>query len=278
MLKTLINQYISASRSFNVRVHLQPETLPASKRARLLKELRSVARECFGEIPEYQCLLKDGSGLADKVIAVARDQHGELLGFSSAARLSVPEVGDVLHLGLTCVSQQARGLGLTHTLSARLLTRVLLTRSPLKRLWISNVACVLSSLGNVARHFEEVYPSPYFRAPSVTHVLIAESISRHHRALIAIEPEATFDREAFVFRGSVQGTMFMKSPQDTRYFHRDLNLTQYYLDLMNLNHGDEACQVGWISLHSIFTYQLRRSLKSLRRLIQAPSRLKATPK
>lgn len=240
----------------------------------LVAELRQVASECFHELPLYQALSGKKQELDRAVICLARDKNGRLLGFCSALALPVEHHGDVLHLGLTCVHPDARGLNLTHHLTSKLLLTYLLKRAPLKGTWISNCACVLSSLGNVAMYFEQLYPSPYgVKQPSQTHHRIASSIDRHYRESIAINSEAGFDQERFVFRGSVDGTVFEKDAEDARFHHRDPALTQFYQDLLDFDHGDEALQIGRVSLWTFPKYVCRKSLVKLKRLIPKPRKL-----
>jgi hypothetical protein len=228
--------------------------------ARLVDELRRVAAACFSEIPEYQALTGARDELSDKVITLARDRRdGRLLGFCSAVLLEVPRMRPVLHLGLTCVHPDARSGGLTHKLTSRLVVRYLVRRRPLGRLWVSNVACVLSSLGNVARNFEDVYPAPGGRSlPTAKHLRVAHAIDASYRDKIAINPDAVLDPRAFVFRGSVRGTPFQKRADDARYFHREDTLNDFYRDLMRFDDGDETVQVGRVSLFTGFRYGLRR--------------------
>jgi len=224
-----------------------------------VRGMRRVASECFEDVPLYQALHGSRDELRDTVIAVARRPDGEMAGFCSAVVLPVPEVGRVLHLGLTCVRPADRSGGLTHKLTSALVLRYLLRAKPLGRQWFTNLACVLSSLGNVALNFEDVYPSPFSaRHPTAAHLSIADAIDRYYRGRMYIGAEAVFDRDAFVFRGSVKGTMFQKSGDDVRYHHRDPSLNGFYRDLMNFEAGDEVLQVGAASLLTLPAYHLRQ--------------------
>jgi hypothetical protein len=119
---------------------------------------------------------------------------------------------------------------------------------------------VLSSLGNVALHFDAVYPSPFGPArPSATHLRIARAIGAHYRRPIHIDPAAELDEEAFVFRGSVPGTVFQKDAGDSRFFHRDRELNDYYQGLMSFERGDEVVQVARVGLGTLGRF-LGRSL------------------
>lgn len=254
-------------RNYTIEYLFRPgEHLSDGNLSRLARGLRDVASECFDPVPEYQCLLGERAAFADKVITVARDPNGEIAGFCSAILIPVRGVGLVLHLGLTCVSPSARGASLTHRLTSTLIVRYLLGNKPLGKQWITNVACVLSSLGNVAMNFEGVFPAPgYAGSPSETHRLIAEAIDQRGRDKVAINDDAEFDPEAFVFRRSVKGTSFQKRADDTRYRHRDEGINDYYCDLMNFDDGDEVLQVGHIRLMSVFTYAFRRVAAAFKR-------------
>lgn len=226
---------------------------------RLGSEIRDIAAECFPEIPDYQCLRGTREEFADKVITIARRPDGTAAGFCSAVLLPVEHVGDVFHLGLTCVREADRGTGLTHKLTSRVLIQYLLRHRPLGRLWVSNVACVLSSLGNVALHFEDVWPSPYVAAPErPEYYMIAEAIDRHYRDKIFIAPSAGFDWRSFVFRGSVAGTAFQKEAADSRFRHRREEINGYYEAVLDFSAGDEVLQVGHVSLLTGLKYRLKR--------------------
>ncbi|MCK6574027.1 hypothetical protein L6V77_23350 [Myxococcota bacterium] len=248
--------------------------LDASRLDRMVAELRTCASHCFPELPSYQCLLGTRAALEDKIITVARDADGTMIGFCSAVVLPIRGVGDVLHLGLTCVSPFARGRGLTHRLTGRLVTRFLLRHRPFGRLWVTNVACVLSSLGNVALHFRDVFPAPGGpEVPSRTHRLIAEGIHLHHRADAFIDPAAVFDGASFVFRGSVAGTMFQKRADDTRFHHRDAALNAYYAARLDFDAGDEVLQVGCVTLGDGLAAGLRAARSALERGLSGRPRL-----
>jgi len=245
--------------------------LAESKRDELVGELRDVASQCFDETPFYQVLTGAREELERAVITLARNKHGKLIGFVSALVLDVDEVGNVLHLGLTCVSPEARGLKLTHKLTSKMLMNYLFKESPLAPTWITNCACVLSSLGNVALYFEELYPSPYgVDVPSMTHINIAKEVDRKYREPIAINDGAKFNLSNFIFEGSVDGTTFEKDPKDSRFHHRNKALTGYYQDILNFERGDEVLQVGKVSLMTFPKYIVKNTLlRTKKRLSRA---------
>ncbi len=225
----------------------------------LVKEIREAASTCFDDLPGYQAMAGSREEMSDKVIALAWRPDGKIAGFCSMVVLPVPGVGDVLHTGLTCVRPEDRSSGLTHVLASRATVQYLARQSPVGRVWVSNVACVLSSLGNVAMHFDNVYPSPYLkRGPGAVHFMIARAIDEHYRDKIFISPEAEFDYENFVFRRSVEGTVFQKDREDSRYHHRDKVLNDYYASLMDFGRGDEVLQVASVSLLTIMRHARSR--------------------
>ena len=82
----------------------------------LVQALTDVAATCFDEVPEYQIMTGTREELSDKIIAVAWREDGTAAGFCSVVLLPVSGYGNILHLGLTCVRPDARGLRLTHRL------------------------------------------------------------------------------------------------------------------------------------------------------------------
>ena len=239
------------------------ESLPHAELTELVDELRAVAETCFSVVPNYQCLEGSDESLADKVITVARRADGRVDGFCSAMLIPVPRVGEVLHLGLTCARPDVRGVRLIEPLTSRLVVEVMLRHRPLETQWISNVGCVLSNLGSVAQHFDAVHPSPFESAPpGPEHLLVAETIDRYYRRKIFIDDDATFDEEAFVFRGSVKGTVFQKDAGDERFHHRDPVLNDFYGKRMRFDQGDEVLQVGCVTAWSLFKYALGTRRKS----------------
>jgi hypothetical protein len=183
------------------------------------------------------------------IVSVARNQEGQILGFCSALILPLNAKENFFHTGLTCVKPSARGLKLTHKLTSKVLISYILRESFFKKIWVSNCACVISSIGNVAKHFDEVYPSPYFDdIPTLKHKEIAQKISNSYREQIAINESAVYNVKNFVFEGSVNDSEFQKDASDSRFYHRDLRLTEYYKSLLNFDRGDEIIQVASCSL------------------------------
>ncbi len=246
--------------NFQIEVFQEPgRVLSDASLESLARDIREIAKECFHELPDYQAILGSRNALSDKLITLARDENGTPQGFCSMVFLDIEEVGRVLHLGLTCVRPGARGKRLTHFLVKKALTRYLFRQNPFGKIWISNCAGVLSSLGNVAMHFEKVYPSPFFaRRPGRVHLKIARAIDSRFRQEMYVLPGAVLDEEKFVFRGSVKDTVFHKEKYDLAYHHRKSGLNRFYANMMNFEQGDEVLQVGYFRLVSVVKYILRQ--------------------
>ncbi|MCX7957638.1 MAG: hypothetical protein N3B13_01145 [Deltaproteobacteria bacterium] len=221
----------------------------------LVNDIRDCASTCFDTLPEYQCIKGTREEMSDKIISLAYREDGVLAGFCSTVVLPVDHIGKVLHLGLTCVRPEDRGGKLTHKLMTKVLVNYIFRKKPIGKLWITNCACVLSSLGNVAMYFDNIYPSPFgLKTPTWKHHLIANTIDHHYREKMYILPDAKFDSEHFVFRGSVSNTPFEKSTEDRKYYHRIGFLNDFYNSIMDIDRGDEVLQVGTVSALSVLKY------------------------
>jgi len=252
---------------YRMQFLFRPGMYMGNRQLLVLKEqLREVASTCFAEIPSYQCLLGTRDEFADKVLALAWAPDGHLAGFCSMLLLKVDGVGEVVHLGLTCVRPEDRSSGLTHRLTSKALTGYLMRCHPVGKLWVTNCAAVLSSLGNVAMHFEGVFPSPNGpEEPTEVHLRIAKTVNEYYRDKIYIRHEAQFDEHQFVFRGSVEETVFQKSEEDGRFHHRDEHLNDFYRSLMQFEHGDEVLQVGFCTVLTSFRHMWRQKAHGQRK-------------
>ncbi|MDH4467747.1 MAG: hypothetical protein QE271_06785 [Bacteriovoracaceae bacterium] len=221
------------------------------------EELKVVASECLDEVPNYQCLREDLRDMNRLIISVARSRDGKIVGFCSSYIFNIYDEL-ILHMGLTCVSPVARGLKLTHKLSSKVVTCFLLNYSLTKSSWISNVACVLSSLGNLANYFDQVYPSPFLQTPSIKHIELALFIDQNLREELYVRKEAKFNSKNFIFEESVLGNMFQKELTDKRYHHRSLLLNQFYRSLLNFERGDEVLQIGKVSWLTFPKYAFKK--------------------
>ncbi len=227
----------------------------------LVQNICDVASTTFNPIPQYQAMRGNREDLSDKIIALAWD--GSILaGFASTVELYIPTVGNILHLGLTVVRPEYRSNGLTHFLIQKAVTSYIIKKAFFfDKLWITNCAAVLSSLVNVALHFEHVYPSPKEVNYSPQHTIIAETINALHRDKLYINPNSTFDVKNHIFRGSVKGTAFQKDANDTAFYHRNHIYNDYYKNLMDINNGDEILQVGYASVPAAIRHAIFNSIK-----------------
>ncbi len=213
----------------------------------VITKLRDTALTCFDKLPDYQVFLGTREEMADKVIAIAW-KDDVIAGFCSTVLFDIKGVGKVQHLGLTCVRPEERSNGLTHVLTHKAVKVHWLKTNPLGKLWISNCAAVLSSLVNVSLFFENIHPSPLTNGKvQKNHLKIAEAIDKYYREKIYIDKDATFDKEKFVFKGSVKNTVFQKDKNDTQFYHRKTDLNDYYKGIMNFENGDEVLQIGYAS-------------------------------
>ncbi|KAF9017174.1 hypothetical protein BDZ89DRAFT_1074987 [Hymenopellis radicata] len=222
-----------------VSYHHRPSTnLSVDNCRRFIRELRQVAASSFQiderHLPNYQCLSLDDPvrSLADKVIVCVRlKDTGKMIAFTSAVLLPIPSLPDpVLHLGLTCIIPSALSHGLTKMLVGGIARHYLRTR-PDQTVWVSNLAAVVSSLGNIAIFMDEVCPSLRHRvAPTPTHILIAKTIVETPalRESMYLRPDVPFDWEASVFRGSAKGTVFEKGTRRSEGTHRNEALDSFY--------------------------------------------------
>jgi hypothetical protein len=232
-------------------------TMSYFKLKHLQKELIEIGKQSLDEIPNYQCFSKDMKDFDRLIISVARNKNGKAIAFCSSYVLEAGELGQILHLGLTCIGPEARGLGLTHKLTSKVIYRYFTHHAKLGSFWVSNVACVLSSLGNVALHFEDVYPSPFSSAPTDRHKELANLINKNYRKELFINSSSTFDSDKFIFQGSVKGTTFQKEAENIQFHHRDQEVNDFFKNIMNFSNGDEVLQIGRVSLMSYPKYLLR---------------------
>lgn len=227
--------------------------LNEKKRKYLIAELRALGHMCFEELPEYQCFSFD-CDFKKHIITIAYDGE-KIVGFSSALKLEDEWGESFLHLGLTCVHPHYRSEGLTHKLVGRLTTEYLIRNAPFGKVWFSNIAAVISSLGNVGKSLDQVYPSPSLAAPTAKHRAVANAMDKRYRDLVYIGNQYKFDKDKFVFFGSGRHDIcFQKEAHDTRYHHRNKKINKFYLNWLDLDRGDEMIQVGNYSLLTLLRY------------------------
>lgn len=228
--------------------------LSTAARSGLVQELRALAITCLQPLPSYQCFSTAPDALDDKLIVIMRDKPTKrIIAFVSAVYLSVrllpasAEESTVLHTGLTCVAPVLRRQGLVAPLFLHLFAYLRTRPAFAKGLWMTSLAEVPSTLGNIAQYAANVCPSPGRTAPSDVHLRIAGAVDAGYRAAMLVAPTARFDEETFVFRGSnPPGSCFRKDTDDPRYHHRDVTVNEFYRRLLGRNEGNEVLQVGFL--------------------------------
>ncbi len=229
----------------------------------LKEDVKEVALDCLGEVPNYQIFSDEQNPNVENMVVLALDGK-KPVGFVSSLEFKIGS-RKVLHLGLTCVKSEYRGKKISQKLVAKLLTGYLIRNAFLGKVWISNLACVLSSLGNVAKYFDEVYPSPRYQVcPSLQHYIVAQEINKNFRSELYIPESASFDEDRNTFINSVTGNMFEKSEGDLQFYHRESLYNIFYKKLINFQTGDEVLQIGTMSLWSIVSKTVSKAFKKLK--------------
>ncbi|KAJ7088661.1 hypothetical protein C8R44DRAFT_819250 [Mycena epipterygia] len=169
--------------------------------------------------------------------------------------LDVPGVEHaVLHTGLTVAVPSVHRTGILAQLFAQLFQNTI----PLypQGMWVTTLAAILSSLVQSEKALYNTYPCPpdaltkqHPPKPSQQHLDIARAIDERYRVKLLISPEAEFDEEMFVFRGSLdwdEAACFKKDIDDVRFWHRNANANQYFRALMRPGKGDEVLLIGFM--------------------------------
>ncbi|KLO07322.1 hypothetical protein SCHPADRAFT_945387 [Schizopora paradoxa] len=234
--------------AYDFELYNRPGLVWSEDRIRsMILSLRNFAICCLNPLPDYQCLtLSDPAALDDKLLVIARDPGTkEIVAFTSAVYYEVPDVGTVLHTGLTCVSPTTRRSGLTVYLFMHIFQYVV-PRHP-KGLWMTTLAEVPSSLVSVYQITTNVFPSPEITSPSPIHLRIASTLTSKYRHIIHAPPDAYLDTSKFLFRDSRPPNSALRTnPHDPALQHRNKLVNDFYLSLMNKDGGDDVLQVAFL--------------------------------
>lgn len=243
----------------------------------VVQELREFASAFLNPLPDYQCLSLAPGALDDKLLVIVRQESApyKIVAFTSSVLIEMPFLKEfdacttVLHGGLTCVSPSVRGSNLTIQLTYY--TWAHMSQEHPDGFWTTNVAEVISSLGNFGIYTRHCYPHPSVPKPLEIQRRIAQEISLHHRGSMDISPDAIFDPETFVFKGSnPPGSCFRKDSEDKRYHHRSQKETEYFRALLGRNEGNEVLQVGLLSLDILLQILATKKDKSTMLVSRAP--------
>lgn len=218
----------------------------STERKDISDELRSLAKECFGSVPEYQCLARTETAFNDKLLVIAREKSTrKAVAFTSAILLPVDgvEAQTIVHTGLTCILPQNQGQGLTHLLFGELALHLF---DEFKHgIWFSNLAAVPSSLVNVGRSARDPFPFHTAARPLPIHIHIARTISENYRSDMNVSEEAVFNYDTFVMEDAkAVGSPMLKDPKDPKIQHREAAMNGFYHMLLEAR-GSEVLQIGF---------------------------------
>ncbi|KAI0130574.1 hypothetical protein BJ170DRAFT_706823 [Xylariales sp. AK1849] len=236
-------------------LHRPGRKLSVSAQKVLQASLLKLGSQCLNPLPDYQVFSTNLSeAFDDKILVLAR--YGDrVIAFVSAVIIRIPQLQcPVIHSGLTVIHpEHRRSAGVIQLLFGNLFLHVLCEYPG--GVWITTLAEVISSLVHMSKYAINVFPSPHkeqhcpVAEPGSIHITIAREISKSYRAKMLISPEAKFDEQSFVFRGSNDhpgGRAFMKDVDDPTHWHRDQETSKFYRKLFRKDRGDEVLQVGFL--------------------------------
>ncbi|KAJ7040658.1 hypothetical protein C8F04DRAFT_224184 [Mycena alexandri] len=231
---------------------------------KLREQLIDIAQAGLHPIPDYQCLSSRSDVLDDKPIVVGYSGTGDNggitnsnfpqpVGFTSAIYL-VPGIDHpVLHTGLTVAIPSLQRTGIVMQLFAHLFLRVMPMHTG--GMWVTTLAAVSSSLVQTEKVLYKTHSSPQNRSSLPAHLVIARAIDNPYRPSLLISPDATWDEERFVFRGSMDwhaADSFKKDIDDVHFWRRDGGVNAYFHRLMRLGKGDEMLLVGIVDAERVW--------------------------
>jgi hypothetical protein len=218
---------------------------------------------------QYGVFLPSRAPFENRLIVTARDTAtGEVVGFNAMPSLPVRIEGrgvTVLHLGLLVIHPrfQRRGLqGLLYALGGFSAFH----RIPGRPVWLSNVTEVPAIVGAMSDNFANVFPSYADSRPRPdAHLALARAIMAQHRHEFGVGPEATFDEERFVIRGSYTGgsdalkKTFGQAPK-----YRVDACNAFCERELDYGRGDDLLQIGQLDKAVIARWMGRRIPPELR--------------
>ncbi|KZL64520.1 membrane protein [Colletotrichum tofieldiae] len=241
--------------AYNIEVLDRPgHIMSQDEKTALQDSLCRLGALCLSPLPKYQVFDRTSpSALDDKLIVIAR-HNGELVAFISTIWLPIMALDKpLLHSGLTVIHPTYQKSGINLDMFANLFLH--LVNDHPEGFWMSTLAAVISSLVNISKYTTRVFPSPEWsrchpsNLPSEHHLAIAREINANHRDKMLISPNAVFDEDVFVFKGSNdsdQGEAFQRDMDDERYWHRDQEASVFFRKLLRRNKGDEVLQISFL--------------------------------
>jgi hypothetical protein len=226
----------------------------------MVQELRAVARAAQGDkgVPEYGVLLGRRQDLATRVITIVYTRDGSPVGFNAPSYFEIPvgpRLERVLHLGLTFVDpafQRQRLPALLYGVT----TFLLLFKSGLHGLWISNVTQVPAVFGMVSDNYAGVYPGYGARArQTFTHLVLARAIMRSHRSSFGVGDDAEFDEVRQVITNAYTGgSDELKKSFDHAPKYRVEAANEICRRELDYARGDDFLQIGRCTLRSTLQF------------------------
>ena len=235
----------------------------------LRSAIRSVAGAAIPGPLAYGVFLPERAPYANRLIVLGRHlETGDIVGFNAMPQLDVDVAGHaatVLHLGLLVIhpAYQRQGLqGLLYALGGF----SALNRIPERPVWFSSVTEVPSIVGAVSDNFNEVFPTYHGdRSPTPAHRAIARALMARHRHEFGVGPEAQFDEERFVIRGSYGGgSDALKKTFDRAPKYRADACNSFCRHMLDYDRGDDLLQIGQMDSSVITNWLARRLPPELR--------------
>ena len=229
---------------------------------------REIAQESLqGKELDYGVFKGSGPFWSEAIITLIEDRDtGQTLAFNVMRLLPVQLGGreeEVLHLGLTMVSPQARGQALTSSLY--ILTCVLYYfRRQCRPFWISSVSQVPAAVGLVGETFVDVFPGLDRSAlPPARHLGLATQIMANHRSAFGVSADAAFREDRFVIEDAYRGgSDHLKKAFGDAPAHRLDAYNRLCSEELDYARGDDFLQIGRANAEAARRI-LRRRLEGL---------------
>jgi hypothetical protein len=237
---------------FNVKIYpcyKNPACISPKEFESLNQEMRELAKQTFGTIPEYQCFLNDYSTLKDKLLIIHRNNEGVLDGISSSVvvRTQDKKVKEFLHLGILIVSPSERHKHIQFKLGICSAAAYCWNNPLKKRYWITNLSSVLGTLSIVDKMFLGVYPGLKQSLPSEDHLIIAQHFQNGVAERCYINPGSLFDHEQFLYKKANDNNCFLKKSTDKQYHSLNSKHNDFYSQIADFDNGDAILQVGYFN-------------------------------
>ena len=242
---------MSGRKKISIRILNRPGLQWSDEELRAGVEIfRDIGQDALGSVPEYKVFTGNRDFLKRCVIGLAY-LNGQPVGFCSSVINTVPGVGEVFHIGLTCLKQSGRSLGLSSRLMFMVGAYYLLVHRKGRKTFITNLSNSPLALGQMGERMGGVFPFPTApSSPPPEYLRIAryfvENIWDCVGGQIPGQEGLDFDSKNFVVRNSAGNTAFAKGEGLPAWaLHRKSSVNDYFLQCLNYRRGDEMLQVGY---------------------------------